>query len=180
MIIASGVAALATTPLQTLQNNIISYPSLSVTQAYSNLTTVYGASVLFRGALPNVLSSMIKKFVYIFGSPHIVDLFSYISGTDCSNSSTGNTVTLMASSLLSTFCAAPFQFALVYLQATTGFSSMTDVWSKMTQNGSSILWTGFIPHFLYESPRQLLTWYLNTKINKVTESFGGPGYSRPC
>lgn len=178
-IIGAGVASFLTTPLQTLQNNIISYPSLSVVEAYNNLTTVYGASVLFRGALPNVLGSMVKKFVYIFGTPHIADLVTYVTGSEC-NASVVNTVTLMAASLASTFFAAPFQFALVYLQATDGFTSMSDCWTRMTQNGLGILWTGFLPHFLYESPRQLLIWYLNSKINKVTETFGGPGYSRPC
>lgn len=168
-IASTGFATLLTTPLLTIQNNIIANPSLSFNDVWNNLTSEFGASVLFRGALPNVMGSIIRKSVYLFGMPYIGDLVRCCTKTECP--STLNTLTLMGVSLISSIISAPFNFAIVYLQASRNFSSMTECWNRMTEAGGvSLLWSGLPASLVYELPRNTLQWYLDKKITELSQS----------
>jgi len=167
-IASAGISALLTTPLLTLQNNIIANPSLSFTDVWNNLTSEYGASVLFRGALPSVFTAMIRKSVYIFGMPYVGDLVRGITKTECTSSL--NTMTLMGVSLISSILCAPFNFAMVYLQASRNFTSVTDCWQKISDTGgASLLWSGLPAALVYDLPRSTLTWYLDAKITEFSQ-----------
>jgi len=166
-VIASGISALFTTPLLTLQNNIIASPSLTVFEVWNRLTSSYGASVLFRGAIPNIIGSMIRKSVYIFGTPYVGDLMKCLVSPE--NHKTLNALTFLGVSFLSTFLSAPFNFALVYLQASKNFDSMSDCWKYMSEPGVSVLWSGFPAHFVYQAPRGMLQWYIDAKIGEIID-----------
>jgi len=174
-IASTGIAALITTPLLTLQNNTIANPSYSFTDVWNNLTSEYGASVLFKGAIPSVITSMIRKTVHIFGMPYVGDLVRGITKTECT--STLNTMTLMGVSLISSALCAPFNFAMVYLQASRNFTSVTDCWQKMSDTGgTSILWSGFPAALVCDLPRTTLQWYLDAKITEFTQGGFPPNY----
>lgn len=167
-VVSAGLSALITTPLLTLQNNIIANPGLTFTDVWNNLTSEYGASVLFRGALPSVIIAMIRKSVYIFGMPYVGDLVKGITKTECTSSL--NTMTLMGVSVITSILCAPFNFAMVYLQASRNFSSVSECWKKMSETGgSSTLWSGFPAALVYDLPRSTLTWYLDAKITEITQ-----------
>jgi len=169
-IASTGLASLLTTPLLTLQNNIIANPSLSFRDIWYDLTSEYGASVLFRGAIPNVISSMIRKSVFLFGMPYVGDLVRLCAQTE--NTTALNTLTLMGVSLISSFISAPFYFAIVYLQASRNFSNTSECWNRMSESGASVLWSGFPASLVYDLPRSSLQWYLGTKITEITEGCG--------
>lgn len=173
-IIATGIASILTTPLQTLQNNLIANPKITLGDICDHVTKNGSYSELFNGAIPSAISSILRKIVYIFGTPILGNLIGYTTKSE--DSFLLNTLTMLGVTFISTFLSAPFNFAITYLQSKRVFSSTFDCWIKASENGCSILWSGFFAQLAYESPRQFLIWYLNKAMSNITS---GKGYTKP-
>jgi len=173
-IIATGIASILTTPLQTIQNNLIANPKISLGDVCRHVTKDGNYVELFNGAIPSAFGSILRKIVYIFGTPIIGNLIGYTTKSE--DSFFLNTLTLIGVTIVSTFLSSPFNFAITYLQSKKVFSNTLDCWMKASENGYSILWSGYLAQLAYESPRQLLIWYLNKSMSKLTS---GKGYTKP-
>lgn len=173
-IIATGIASILTCPLQSIQNNLIANPKISLGEFCKHVTKSGSYIELFNGAIPSAIGSILRKIVYIFGTPILGNLIGYTTKSE--DSFLLNTLTLIGVTIISTFLSSPFNFAITYLQSKRVFSNTLDCWLKASDNGSSILWSGFLTQLGYESPRQILIWYLNKSMSKLTS---GKGYTKP-
>lgn len=175
VIIASGITSILATPLLTIQNNLIANPNLSFNEFFKHVLKNGNYVEIFNGALPHAIGSMLRKIIYIFGTPVLGNLFGYTTKSE--DSFLLNTMTLIGITIISTFVSSPFNFAITYLQSKKVFSSTMDCWLKASENGVSMLWSGYAAQLAYESPRQILTWYLNKTLSGYLSS--GKGYTKP-